>query len=175
MANPIRNALVASAIAAAGLGGAFSLAAKWEGNATKLYIDPVGKPTICRGTTTGPLIKKGVATAAECDEATLKDLEVAGATVRRCYIGPMTNGEYNAWASFTNNVGPGGRGVKDGFCSLKSGAVPSHLRLLREGKPRAACKMLFQWTNPPALKKGLLARRTDEYALCIHDLPPGAP
>lgn len=174
MANPIRNALVASVIAAAGLTGAFNLVDTYEGNSPSVYIDPVGIKTICRGTTSGPLIAKGKATSDECDRATLADLEMAAAVVRSCVTVPLTQGEYNAWTSFAYNVGRGAKGKKDGMCVLKTGAVPSHVRYLNAGKPRAACHMMIQWTNPAKLKKGLTRRRTDEMALCLRDLPEAA-
>lgn len=174
MASPIRNALVAAAIGAAGLTGAANLVTSYEGYSPTVYIDPVGIKTICRGTTSGPLIAKGKATQDECDRATLADLEAAAAVVRSCVPGALTQGEYNAWTSFALNVGRGAKGKKDGMCMLKSGKTPTHVLLLRAGKPRAACHMMIQWTNPPALKKGLTRRRTDEMALCLRDLPEDA-
>ena len=167
------TASVAAALAAASLTPAFDLVDKFEGNRNTVYLDPLKIKTICRGTTHGPLVAKGVATDAECDLATLEDLKTAAAIVTRCTAGAtLTNGEYNAWTSFALNVGPGGKGVKDGFCRLKSGAVPSHIRLMLAGKPRDACKMLYQWTMPGTVVfNGLLNRRTAEYKVCVGDLP----
>ena len=93
--------------------------------------------------------------------------------MRRCTAGAtLTEGEYNAWTSFTLNVGPGGKGVKDGFCKLKSGGTPSHIRFILAGDGARACKMLFQWTMPGTnVHKGLLNRRTAEYKVCVGDLP----
>mgnify|MGYP006051667231 FL=1 len=167
------GSLVAAAIAAAGLIPAFDLVDKFEGNRSEVYKDPLGIPTICRGTTHGPLIAKGKATRDECDTATLEDIQTAAAIVRRCTAGAtLTEGEYNAWTSFALNVGAGGKGRKDGFCTLKSGKVPSHIRLIKSGQPGAACKMLFQWTMPGTnVFNGLLNRRTAEYKVCVKDLP----
>ena len=163
---------MAASIAAASLTGAWTLIDKFEGNVPVVYKDPLGIKTICRGTTSGPLIVKGKASAAECDAATLHDIKVAAATVDSCYKGPMTVGERNAWVSFTFNVGPGGKGVKDGFCRLKSGAVPGHIKLLIAGKPREACAKLFEWTMPGTnVHNGLLNRRTNEFKVCVRDLP----
>lgn len=176
MANPIRNAAVAAIIATAGLTGASNLITTYEGYSAKVYLDPLKIPTICRGTTSGPLIAKGVATEKECDEATLKDIQTAAATVKRCAPVDMTLGELNAWTSFAYNVGPGKKGKKDGFCVLKSGKQPSHLRyLLRPGSTipdrMAACKMLMSWTQPgTVVHNGLKKRRTEEYAMCVRDL-----
>jgi len=174
----LKKVLTGAALAASlGLGGAWSIVDRFEPAAdmTKSYIDPVGIRTICRGTT-GPLARQARVTQAQCDEATVSDLRTAEATVRRCYTGPLTNGELNAWTSFTLNVGPGARGVKDGFCILKSGAVPSHLRLLNTHRPAAACAVLMQWTSAGGRRlQGLYNRRIAELALCLRDLPEGAP
>lgn len=175
MANAIRNAAVAATLAAAGLTGAYNLIDTFEGNRNTVYLDPLGIKTICRGTTSGPLIAKGKATDAECDAATLKDIEVAAATVRRCFTGHLTVGEYSAWTSFTYNVGPGGKGVKDGFCKLKNGNEPTLLKLLKRGDDtatrRAACAQLYDWAMPGTnVYNGLLKRRTSEYAMCVRDL-----
>lgn len=167
------SATVAAALAAASLIPAFDLVDRFEGNRNTVYLDPLKIKTICRGTTHGPLIAKGKATDAECDQATLEDIQTAAAIVRRCTAGAtLTNGEYNAWTSFTLNVGPGGKGVKDGFCKLKSGGTPSHIRYILAGDPARACKMLFQWTMPGTnVFNGLLNRRTAEHAVCVKDLP----
>lgn len=167
----MKKSMVAALVAAAGLGGAFGLVEKFEGNVPTVYIDPVGIRTICRGHT-GSLTKKGTATPDECDRVTLEDLQVAQQRVHSCIKVPMTNSEENAWVSFTFNVGLGGKGVKDGMCILKSGAVPSHVRLLNAGKHREACYMMAQWTQPgTAVHRGLTRRRTDEMALCLKELP----
>lgn len=172
MTNVIRNAALAASLAAASLTGSFLLVDRFEGNKTEVYRDPLGIKTICRGTTHGPLIAKGKATAAECDEATLADLKTAAAIVGRCTAGAvLTDGERNAWTSFALNVGPGGKGVKDGFCKLKSGGTPSHIRFIYAGERKRACQMLFQWTMPGTnVHNGLLNRRTAEYKTCVADL-----
>lgn len=167
----VKARIAGAALAATlGLGGTWTLVDTWEGNRGTTYRDVVGVPTICRGHT-GPLAAKGRATPAECDAATIDDIQVAAATVDRCATAPLTRGERNAWTSFTLNVGPGKRGVKDGFCVLKSGKEPSHLRLMREGKPRAACEMLLQWNKAGGKElRGLTNRRVDELAMCLEDL-----
>jgi lysozyme len=154
-----------------GLGGAASLVDKWEGYSATPYRDSVGIKTICRGHT-GALVKKSTATQAECDVVTLDDLKTAAATVDRCATAPLTDGERNAWTSFAFNVGPGKRGVKDGFCVLKSGREPGHLKLMREGNPRAACGKLLEWNKAGGRElRGLTNRRVDELAVCLQDLP----
>ncbi|BAN92358.1 endolysin [Ralstonia phage RSB3] len=169
--NAIKSGAIALTLSGLGLTGAFQLVDTFEGNKTSTYLDPLGIPTVCRGTTTGPLVGRKNVTAQECDEQTIKDIQVAAATVRSCVKVPLTLGEYSAWTSFAYNVGPGRKGVKDGMCVLKSGAVPSHLRLLNAGDSRGACKKLFDWTMPgTSVHRGLLARRTAEYSMCVRDL-----
>ena len=58
--------------------------------------------------------------------------------------------------------------MKDGFCVLRTGHEPSHLRLLKQGKHVEACRMLPQW-NAQRLP-GIALRRADELALCMEDL-----
>jgi lysozyme len=175
----LRKALTGLALASSlGLGGAYSLIDKYEparGDMTKVYLDPLGIPTVCRGHT-GPLTRSKGITQAQCDEATVDDLKAAAAVVRSCVTVPLTQGEYNAWTSFAYNVGRGKKGVKDGMCVLKSGAVPSHVRKLQNGQHAAACAMLMQWTMPGTnVHRGLYARRVDEVAMCLHDLKEGSP
>lgn len=166
-----RNAVIA-AVTAAGLTGAFTLVDRfeWTGRETTTYVDPVGIRTICRGHT-GPLTTKGRATLAECDEATLQDLLTAQKVVRSCTTAPMTPGELNAWTSFAFNVGPGRAGVKDGFCRLKNGRIPTHIAYIESHQPVKACGMLMSWTMPgTSVHNGLKRRREAEMALCLQDL-----
>ena len=152
-----------------GLLGAVTLVDKWEGYSATTYRDVVGVPTICRGHT-GPLAAKGHASVAECDAATLADIRVAAATVDRCAPG-LPNGPRNAWTSFTYNTGPGRAGVKDGFCVLKSGAVPTHIKLIRQGRHAEACEMLLQWNKAGGkVLRGLTNRRVEELAMCLRGL-----
>lgn len=161
-----------SVAASLGLGGAWTLVDHWEGNRLTGYKDSIGIPTICRGTTSGPLVKRGTATQEECDGQTLADLKVAYATVKSCVSAPLTEGETAAWVSFTLNVGPGRKGVKDGMCVLKSGALPGHVTLLSQGKHREACNKLMEWTRAGGqVVRGLYNRRLDETAICLRDLP----
>lgn len=167
----MKNAAAAAAMVL-GLGGAFNVVDKfeWTGKELTSYLDPLGIRTICRGHT-GYLAQRGYATREECDKITLEDLQRFKKVVESCVHVPLSNGELNAWVSFAYNVGPGKKGVKDGMCMLKNGRVPTHVRLLNEGKHRAACEMLLQWTMPgTVVYNGLLRRRTDELALCVRDL-----
>lgn len=176
--NPIKSAAAVALLAGAGLLGSGNLITKYEGWSDHVYLDPLGIPTICRGATDKALTSLKVVTAKQCDDADVKNILAAAETVKRC-AGPdvgFTLGELNAWTSFAYNVGPGGRGKKDGFCMLKSGKQPTLLRLIKEGKPRAACKQLFAWTQPGTkIHNGIKARRTEEYALCVRDLPEDSP
>lgn len=167
----IKNTLTAATLAGLGLLGAANLVDRWEGNTTSRYVDPLGIATICRGHT-GFLTRYAKVTEAQCDAALIEDLKVAAATVARCVDwDSLSAGEKAAWTSFALNVGPGGRGVKDGMCRLKTGAEPSHVRLLRQGRHREACAMLDQWTMPGTnVHRGLKARRADEKAACLKDL-----
>ena len=169
----VKTASAAVLAASLGLGGAWSLVDKWEGSSTTMYRDSLGIPTICRGATNTPLLKLVSVTQDECDDQTLKDLIIARNTVNSCIKVPLTQGETAAWVSFALNVGPGKRGPKgkDGMCMLKSGALPSHVKLLAQGKNKEACAMLMQWTKAGGKTlRGLYNRRLDETAICMRDL-----
>lgn len=140
-----------------------------EGKSNPVYLDPIGIPTVCYGHT-GPEVKMGMRfTDAQCDELLRKDMEVAARTVLSCYPDALSlnPNQFGAFQSFAFNVGPGKRGVKDGFCTLKSGATPSHLRKLRAGNVAGACTDLNQWTKAAGVPlRGLTVRRLREINLC---------
>lgn len=148
-----------------------TLVAGHEGLRLTGYLDPLGIPTVGYGHT-GPGVKAGMKiTQDEANEHLARDLNTAAATVRRCVTVPLTIGEMEAWTSFAYNVGPGRKGVKDGMCVLKSGAIPGHVKLLQAGKHYEACEKLFEWTMPGTnVHNGLKKRRADEYARCVSDL-----
>jgi lysozyme len=155
-------------LAALGLAVLLPMLGLYEGLERTAYHDPLGIPTVCYGHT-GPDVKLGqVYTAAQCDELLAKDILVANSTINSCITAPLTPNQRAAFVSFTFNVGPGGRGVKDGFCTLKSGR-PSTMRLLiNAGQPEKACSELLKWTMPgTVVHRGLLKRRNAEYKLCM--------
>ncbi len=142
-----------------------------EGRSLSAYYDPLGILTICDGDTHG--VKLGdVRTPAQCDESTRREIARALAIVDRCVTVPLNETQRAAFGDFAYNVGPGARGVKDGFCMLKSGRQPSFLRKLNAGDYVGACNGLLEWVpdvdGPQAhILKGLLLRRQQEVEICL--------
>lgn len=160
------SAAVVATLAAAGL-----VASQWEGTKSVAYQDHIGVWTICTGHT-GPEVVKGLtATRAQCDEWFEQDLHVAYTTTLRCVPNDLPNSVRAAFTSFAFNVGPGGKGRKDGMCVLKSGKTPTHVILLRSGQYGKACDMLMKWTGAGNVySRGIHNRRIDEVKLCKADL-----
>jgi lysozyme len=155
---------------AAGITGAVPFIKPHEGERRAVYDDALGNPTVCFGHT-GPDVQFGQAkrSAQDCSDYLNEDILTAWQTIERC-AGPstykLTHNQRVAFVSFTLNVGPGGKGVKDGFCRLKSGNEPTILRKIKAGDYTGACLGLLDWTNPKHLR-GLLIRRQKEAELCL--------
>ncbi len=152
-------------IGATAIAGAGVFLAPHEGEKHRAYRDPVGIWTICEGHTAG--VKPGdVATRAQCAEYKRQDLEYAARVLQQCYpTAAFTHGNKVAMLSFTYNVGPGAKGVKDGVCTLKSGAQPRIRVLFNSGKNAEACNQLPLW-NAQKLP-GITKRRAAEREVCL--------
>lgn len=167
-----------SKLAAAAGVAALAIAAKFvpphEGRSLIAFLDPIGKPTICEGWTRG--VKLGdVATDAQCDELTLRGLREADSIfvrwVPESVRASLPASAYAAFLSFIYNVGPGGKGVKDGFVWLKSGRHSTMLLRLQAGDVAGACRQLPSWASAAGKKlRGLEIRRAEEMKLCLSEL-----
>lgn len=140
----------------------------FEGDEPVGYADPVGIPTAGVGHT-GPDVIIGK----WYDEATRQgwlknDLAEAAAIVERCAPSTIDVYQRAAFVSFAYNVGAGKKGVKDGFCILKSGNTPTHIKRARAKDKAGACKALLSWTKAGGkVLPGLVKRRKAEYELCM--------
>lgn len=162
MASP--KTKIASALAAASMLVAVGIASQFEGTLYQAYYDPVGILTVCEGHT-GPGIVVGKRyTRAECDAFLRKDMQTASAVVDSCITGPLTVNQRAALVDFAFNVGPGGKGVKDGLCSLKSGREPSIRRYFNAGNTAAGCAEFNAWNSNKL--RGIARRRTEEARVC---------
>jgi lysozyme len=161
------NSLLKKRLAAAGLLAALPLVTFFEGTIYPAYLDPIGIPTICRGHTKG--VKLGqVATPQECDEKTVEDLLEAEKVVNSCVTVPLNSNQKSAFTSFAFNVGRGKKGVKDGFCELKSGRPSTLITKLNARDYTGACDQLLSWTKAGGIElKGLAKRRHAERQLCL--------
>ncbi|MBP6018812.1 MAG: lysozyme [Burkholderiaceae bacterium] len=164
----------AASVGAAAIGIAAAFVPPHEGRNLFAHFDPIGIPTICEGWTRG--VKMGdVATEAECDELTLRGLREANDIfvrwVPEWVRASMSASAYAAFLSFIYNVGPGGKGVKDGFVYLKSGRNSTMLLRLQAGDVAGACRQLPSWASAGGKRfRGLEIRRAQEMKLCLSEL-----
>jgi lysozyme len=156
---------IAAGVLAASIALAGALAKRFEGDIRTVYRDPVGIRTVCEGHTGTGLVLGKVYTDAECTAFKRQDLLNANAVVDRCITAPLTANQRASLIDFAFNVGPGGKGAKDGLCTLKSGAQPSIRRLFNAGQYTAACNEFPKWN----LQKlpGITKRREAERKLCL--------
>ena len=132
------------------LAGASLLAsvAVWEGTEYKPYRDIVGVLTVCNGYTGPDIIPNKVYGKEECDMLLKKELTEHGLGVLRCTKVPLNQNQYDAFTSFTYNVGVGA------YCRS------TLLRKLNAGDYTGACNELKE-------VRGLTRRREAERVLCL--------
>lgn len=142
------STLVASAIAIGSI-------ALHEGYREKAYRDPVGIPTIGYGETKG--VKMGDVTNPKKALEQLKtSVDEHGKGMASCIKVPISQNEYDAYVSFTYNVGVGA------FC--RSTLVKKLNAMDYEG----ACAELLKWNKAKGkVLPGLVKRRQEEYKLCM--------
>ena len=127
-----------------------------EGTEPRVYLDPVGIPTVCTGHT-ATVSKKDVGrTFSEevCADLLQQDLRVSEAAVKRLVKQPITQAQYDALVSFTFNVGAG---------NLSRSTL---LRRLNAGQCMAAAREFNRWVYAGGVKlAGLVRRRHEESIL----------
>lgn len=161
---------------ALGLAGALVIVPQFEGTVLKTYKDPVGIPTACTGHTGREVSMGQVYTPEQCEMLLALDLVEHNRVVDSCVTVPLNPNQRSALVSFAFNVGPGGKGIKDGFCRLRSGSQPTFLRLLNAGQYDEACAALKAWNKAGGkVLRGLTLRREAEYNLCIKEYLPLLP
>ena len=130
----------------------------FEGRNLVSFLDPVGIPTICDGTTKGVVLGQ-VATPQQCDDMTKRDVTYALYVVDRAVKAPQPDTRRAALASFVYNVGP------QPF--LKS----TLLRKLNAGDVVGACNQLTRFVYAKGKKlNGLVRRREAEKKLCLEGI-----
>lgn len=140
------------------IGGALAIAVPlvgyYEGRNLAAYLDPVGIPTICYGSTAG--VKLGqTRTAVECDALLAAELGKAIASVDRLAHQPQPDTRRAALASFVYNVGAGAFERSTLLRKLNAGDVPG------------ACAELSRWVYAKGRQlAGLVKRRAAERRLC---------
>lgn len=162
MANNLKIKLAGAALAAT-----VALVQFAEGYRPVPYRDPVGIWTDCTGHTGPDVIPGKRNTHAQCEAKLTDDLWKAEYLVDRCYPG-LTGHSKGAMVSLAFNMGPGGKGVKDGVCSLKNGNKPTMRRMWEQGNLNGMCYEIPKW-NAQKLP-GITKRRIAERDLCLKGL-----
>ena len=150
MINKQRSAITALVISATTLVGI----AVNEGYQTQAYHDAVGIPTIGFGETKD--VKMGQTTDPVRALVQLqKSASEHAKVIATCVSVPLNQGEYDAYVSFSYNIGAGA------FC--KSTLV----KKLNAQDYDGACKELLRWNRAGGtVLPGLTKRREQEYRLC---------
>ena len=141
----------ALAISAAALIGI----ASWEGFSERPYNDGGGVQTIGFGTTAG--VKPGDHIDPVRALVRLgKDADTISREMAECIEVPVAQHEFDAYASFSYNVGA------PAFCRS------TLAKKLNAGDYAGACAELLRWTKAGGRElRGLVKRRNAEYRLCM--------
>jgi lysozyme len=130
----------------------------FEGYRAMPYLDSVGIPTDGFGNTHQVVLGKKV-TVEQALQQLEKNTLTAQEAVNRCVTTYISQQTFDAFVSFTYNVGG------NAFC--KSTMV----RKFNAGDKHAACNELQRWTYAGGKKRpGLVARRERERKMCLEGL-----
>lgn len=157
----ITAAVAATALVLSPLG--IDLIKKWEGTKQTAYLDSVGVPTICTGSTRNVYLGQ-TATLGECEQRLKEDATYAGKAIQRLVKVKLTQEQYDALVSLTFNIGEG------------NFAKSTLLTRLNAGQCHAAGLQFKRWVYAGGKKlRGLEKRREAESALflrgCTNDYP----
>lgn len=147
----------------------------YESLELEAYPDPGtgGEPwTIGWGHTRG--VKEGdTCTEEQALQWLVEDCEEAERIVDTNVKVALSQGQFDALVSFVLNVGPGKKGVKDGFVVLKNGNPSSMLRLLNNRDYMGAAAQFKFWKNAAGREmRGLVKRRADEERMFLTPSQP---
>lgn len=144
----VKKLAAVSAVAAAAICG-------FEGYREYAYKDVAGVPTIGYGTTKG--VKMGdKTTRQEAKSFLVRDASAMAKQMQGLIKVPLFQHEWDAYLSFTYNVGIG---------NFRSSTL---LKKLNQGDYAGACAQLKRWVYAGGKKvKGLVNRREAEYRMCM--------
>lgn len=112
-------------------------------------------PTIGFGTTEGVKMGDRITVERALTRA-LQDSERFSGAVKRCVKVPLYQHEFDAYVSFSYNVGEGA------FCNS------TMVRLLNQGRYEEACRQMDRWVYQKGqVLPGLVKRRADERDRCL--------
>jgi lysozyme len=175
--NPILKSRLIKASTGGAVAIALALGAWYEGDGPtvrqangqvlhRVYIDPAGIPTVCRGITGPDVIKDKLYTRAECDVLERKHLAIAEAAASKILIHWS---EYDDWTKaalidFAYNAGSE---------ALRTSTMA---RLFNGGQHDAGCTQLRLWVKARVKGQlvalnGLVDRRGTEMDICLHGAP----
>jgi lysozyme len=147
-----RSLVAALSLSAAALVGI----ALHEGYRGEAYIPVPGDvPTIGFGTTGGVQMGDRI-TPERALQRALTDIQQFEGALKKCVKVPLHQHEYDAYISFSYNVGSAA------FCNS------TLVRKLNAGDYSGACAELLRWTKAGGRElPGLVKRRQDEYRQCM--------
>ncbi len=148
-----KTKVAAAALVLSVAGGLFIQ--RHEGTHYQAYLDPVGIPTICSGSTAA--VRIGMTETVDgCAVRLRQDTGIAGNAVASCVTARVTQEQYDALVSFTYNVG--GRA----FCRS------TLARKLNAGDCLGAAREFHRWNRAGGtVLPGLTARRKAEAAMFL--------
>lgn len=131
--------------------------ASHEGFREKAYRDVTGVPTVGYGETKG-ITMDSTMTRLEALQRLSESADEHAKGMVRCIKVPVSQGEFDAFLSFTYNVGVGA------FCRSTLN------KKLNNKDYDGACQELLKWTQAGGkVYPGLVKRRQQEYNTCIGD------
>ena len=165
MSNAIRKKLIAAFVAAGVTASsafvAYDLTLPSESLQQRVYLDPVGLPTVCVGRMDKSLRLGQRFSLDEClsmfAEDWIKHEKQLDSVVKAPYASEWQKA---ALTDFTFNVGIG---------NVKSSTL---IKLLNQGKHREACMQLLRWTRAGgSVLRGLVIRRDKTLPYCLGEIP----
>ena len=160
----LRSKLIASFLAL-GLSApaafvAYDLTLLSEGFEQKVYVDPIGLPTVCVGHMDKALKKGTIFSIEECMEMFAADWKKHQAQLNTVVKVPYkSEWQKEALTDFTFNVGIG---------NVKSSTL---IKLVNQGRHKAACEQLSKWVKAGGKTlKGLVTRRANTIPYCLGEL-----
>lgn len=145
-----------------------ALIKRFETCRLKAYPDPKtgGAPWTCGWGSTRGVSRDTVWTQEEADRSFMRDLEDSELLVSKYVTHETTQGQWDAFVSLFQNVGPGNQ-YRDGIAYLHPDGRPSTLlRAFNDGDMAKCENEWTKWISPgSAVAHGLLNRRMAELAL----------
>lgn len=139
---------------------AVPLIAKWEGLRTSAYLDVVGVPTICYGSTRG--VKLGMRKSVEQCNELLRD-EVA--EYRLGWLSYVSERAYKYWLPATRDAAYTSLAYNVGVTAAGRSTAT---RRLNKGNIKGGCQAIGWWNRAGGrVLLGLVNRRSDETRLCL--------